>query len=470
LHTCLGMRAFVLSLGLAAGLSAIACSVLSDEDAATQEAAHTEGDPTFAQHEWLWADESEAEFKKNAVDNASGWMGPADFLALDHPITLRLQFWIDRMDDVLRTAYPDKLKATPKPKLIIRKSDTANAWVTAMPVTWNVKTRVKGATIADAGDASVEADGASSLMLRRNGVVETTTASTTFERAFTADQGATFAKFFNDNFARCRMASEAEGFVFDEICGAKNLRVREGEKLAYYATAKYVTFTTGYIRQLMDEDRIISTLAHELGHYYRSHTNVPTDVVNYFYRLDTLHAHKPAPDPRYIEQTAKARQKLRDGSWDWNEENALMRDHVVGFYTTEQEADEIALEVMTKIGVPAGVAVDKVLNMLKNSPGDNGIGWAECSMLRDLGWKDAAGKDVSVPVGEPSNAHHNLCFRVFNMTREINAHRYEPARRPSPPGEEWSLLFARLITELAAPPPPPPPPPDGGSPGDAGTD
>jgi hypothetical protein len=173
-----------------------------------------------------------------------------------------------------------------------------------------------------------------------------------------------------------------------------------------------------------------------------------------------------------MEQTAKARQKLRDGSSGWNDENGLMREHGLGFYTTEQEADEIALELMSKIGVPPGVAVDKVLNMLKTFGGD-GIGWTECSMLRDHGWKDANGADVSVPVGDPSNAHHNLCFRAFNMTREINAHRYEPVARPSAPGGDWTLLFARLVTDLAAPPAPPAPPPapaDAGGSVDAGGD
>lgn len=472
------MRLRALSFGLLSALSVVACSVLSD-DADTQEAAHTEGDPTFAQHDFLWAAESEEEFKKNAVENASSWMGPADFLPLEHPMTVRLQYWIDRMDDVLRTEYPDKLKATPKPKLILRRSETANAWVTSLPVTWNVPARVFGSnTYTGSYDAGVT-DGAAplpppvtdALMLKRNGTVDKST-GTTFERPFDADRANAFAQFFTENFAKCEVKFRGDEMTFTEACTPQNVDFRHGRKLAFYATATYVTFTTGYIKQLMDEDRIISTLAHELGHFYRSHGNVPTDAVNFFYRLDEPHAHKPAPDPRFIEQTAAARQKLREGSWAWSDENRLMKEKGLGFYTTEQEADEIALELMSKIGVPPGIAVDKVLNMLKSSGGD-GIGWTECSMLREHGWKDAEGKDVFVPVGDPSNAHHNLCFRAFNMSREIDAHRYEPARRPTPPGEDWSLLFARLVTDLAAPPAPPPPPPpasDAGAPGDASTD
>src|SRR5262249_34538256 len=139
----------------------------------------------------------------------------------------------------------------------------------------------------------------------------------------------TFTRFFNDNFAKCRLEVKEKELVFGEGCNrARGFTNDRGDRLAYQATSKYITITTGYILQLLDEDRIISTFAHELGHFYRSHINMPTDVVNYFYSLDEKHTHKPAPDPRFIEQTAKAREKLRSASYwpDFREENALMRE------------------------------------------------------------------------------------------------------------------------------------------------
>lgn len=486
MHGWGGMRSRYLAIGVLAALPLVACGVLAD-DASTQESAHTEGEPTFAQHPWLWADESEEEFRRNAVDNSSSWMGRAEFLPLDHPMTQRLQFWVDRMDEVLRTAYPEKLRATPKPVLIVRKSETANAWVSGIPITWAVPTQLAGGAPAavDAGDpdggeagAPAEPAAAGALMLSRNGTVRVAEVTTTFDRAFSREALGELASFYNKGFSKCRLdARGGEQLLFSEACASpRGVSQRRGARLTYYATGKHVTFTTGYIMQLLDEDRVISTLAHELGHYYRSHSNVPTDVVNYFYSLDEAHAHKPPPDPRYIEQTARAREKLRDRG-TWTEENALMREQHLGFYTTEQEADEIALELMAKIGVPPGVAVDKVLNMLKSTEERGGerdpdaIGWAECAMLREHGFRDADGKEVSVPVGDPSNAHHNLCFRAYNMSREINAHRYSVAERPRAPGDPWARLLARLGAEIDPPPPaPPPPPPDAGAPSDAGGD
>ena len=234
------------------------------------------------------------------------------------------------------------------------------------------------------------------------------------------------------------------------------------EFLAYYATATYVTFTTGFIMRMLTEDRVVATLAHELGHFYRSHANMPTDVVNYFYSLDTAHAHTPPPDPRTIEQTAKVREKIRNNEYDYAAENALMKERNLGFYTTEQEADEIALEMLSNIGVPPNVAIDMILELLKMST-DNGwlegtdaIKWAECTMLRDQGFRDADGKLVTVPVGDPINAHHNGCFRVFNMMREMQAHRYQLGTREPVVGVEWSTLLTQLGNEIAPAEPLPP--------------
>lgn len=486
------MRRPLLPFALLAGATLLACSITGD-DASSQEADHTAGEPTFAQHPWLWADETEDEFRANAAAEAAdpgNWMEPAEFLPLDHPMTQRLQVWTDRLDDDLRARHPDAMKATPKPKIIIRKSPEVNAWVSAIPVAWNVRTRVAGeddaGVAADADtDASIEGGAppppapmtASELYVERSGAVWSAWGGAVFERPHDAEKVASFVRFHNENFSKCRLEANSDEIVFSESCAAPNggLTSRRGEKLAYYATATYVTFTTGFIMRMLTEDRVVATLAHELGHFYRSHANMPTDVVNYFYSLDAAHAHKPTPDPRTIEQTARVRAKIRNYEVDYTEENALMKERNLGFYTTEQEADEIALELLANIGVPPNVAIDMMLELLKSTTesellaGADAIPWAECVMLRDRGFRDADGKLVTVPVGDPINAHHNGCFRVFNMMRELSAHRYQLGPRQPIVGEEWSTLIARLAAE-ESPSPPPPSTDAGAPPADAAAD
>jgi hypothetical protein len=251
------------------------------------------------------------------------------------------------------------------------------------------------------------------------------------------------------------------------------------DRLQLCPTGSHVVFTTAFLLSMLDEDRVVGVMAHELGHYYRTHTSQPSDALNYFYSLDTPHAHKPPPDARVIDQTAKAREKLRGGpgsSWGvarWDEENALMKERRLGFYTTEQEADELGLELLAKNGVPPSVLMGAMMTFLKLFPATWSAGvtnWADCESLRENGFRDGEGKLVSPLVGDPSNAHHNTCFRVFNMQREIVAHRYTLGTRPTPPGDSWSSLMMRFTNEMHAPPPPPPPETDAGAPADAGTD
>lgn len=437
--------------------SLLACSALSD--ASSQEADHTAGEPTFAAHPWLWADESEDEYKRNAAATSS-WEEP-EFLPMDHPMAQRLQFWVDRMDAALRAEFPKQLAATPQPRIIIRKTEDKNAWVSFIPVTWEIPARAgadAGAADVDGGDvdAAAPAPGKTveAILLTDLGRISSLTREG-FSRPFDEAKLGELTKFFNGGFEKCRLSVEGGEMVFGDDCVRRGLGAGDrAKKFAYNTTARHITFTSAYILMLENEDRIVSTLAHELGHFYRSHANMPSDVTNYFYAIDQKHAHKPKPAGEYLAQTSKTREKLRSPDYyqDWAEENALMRDQNLGFYTDEQEADELALELLSKVGISGEIAMDKIFVMLKEfgTSGDDALGHDECSKLREAGWKGADGKVASVPVGDPSNAHHSLCFRAFNVAQEIEAHKYQLAERPTPPGGEWSALFDAFAVELGA--------------------
>lgn len=493
------MRLRSILASLLIGPSLLACSALA-ADTTTSESNHTAGEPTFAQHPWLWADESEDEFKKNARDQIASdpWGDPAapEFLALDHPMSQRLQFWVDKLDEALRAAHPEALKGTPRPRLIVKKTQDVNAWVSSIPIAWNVKTRHAGAG-GGVGDGGSEggADGDGSV--REGGAIENAeagaampvappttspmillstgriwqSAQTPFARPHEPAQLTELLKLHNDGFSKCRLTKEGDVVVFGAACKRYPEVVGDrSDALTYYGTSKFITITTAYLLTLLDEDRIVSTLAHELGHYYRSHVNMPSDVLNYFYVLEeNTHTHKPAPDPRSLEQTVAVRAKLNgDDPLDFTEENQLIAEKGLGFYTTEQEADEIAIELLAKIGVPGGVLIDKLLVLQKTFdqwpvPGE--VKWAECSVLRERGFKDEAGKSVNVPIGDLSDPHHSNCFRAQNAAREIAAHKYTLGTRPTPPGEGWSRLVTRLGVEVDPLPPVPVAPPAPSAPG-----
>jgi hypothetical protein len=139
------------------------------------------------------------------------------------------------------------------------------------------------------------------------------------------------------------------------------------------------------------------------------------------------------------------------------------RDQKLGQYTAEQEADELAVEWTTKIGLPPTSMVKANMMIASLSPEDemNGLlfGGESCKVLFDNDWADAAGTAVFVPIGDYSEVHHSACFRAFNTQRELLAHSYvqQAGDQSTPPGGTWSAVKAEAtrvnnrLRALAAP-------------------
>lgn len=480
-------RTLVAALALLGSTTSLACTVL-DDDVGSQESEHRENDPTYARYPWLWADDTLEEFTTHASDSDMDYYGP-QFLPVDHPMAQRLQFWVDRMDEALRKNAPEAMSMVPKPRIVLKKDEDPNAWVSSLPVVWNVPAVLAADPAPEQpgadGDAGVlpDADAApppapapdengTPFLLSRNGTISMLEEHGRIERPHDATSLDQFLRYTNGGFAKCRLALDHDRLVVGKGCvGDEPPYAKRTKSFAFRGTSKWITVTTGLLTSMLDEDRVLAVLAHELGHYYRTHASMPTDVVNYFYDLEKHDStSKPSPDPRFLEQTLKAREKLRKG-WGWflpdfKEENAFMQEQRLGFYTTEQEADELSLELLARIGVPPSVGPDSQLMLQKivedltrdgwGGQKDSGdLKWEQCTALRDRGWKDDAGRLVSVPVGDVSDSHHSFCFRVFNMVLELGAHRYPLAsERPRPPGEGWTKLLQRVMNDVDPPPPP----------------
>ena len=100
------MRRTLIALALLSSGTLLACSLAGD-DAASQEADHTAGEPTFSQEPWLWADESDEEFRRMAAQQAAdpnNWMGPADFLPAAENALGHLQRSLERLAPETRAA------------------------------------------------------------------------------------------------------------------------------------------------------------------------------------------------------------------------------------------------------------------------------------------------------------------------------------------------------------------------------
>lgn len=149
---------------------------------------------------------------------------------------------------------------------------------------------------------------------------------------------------------------------------------------------------------------------------------------------------------------------------------ALARKNKLGLYTTEQAADEFALELAVRLGF----TVDEILAAwlddmraieavyrragMQPPPGEQA---EACKALLDAEFTTVDGSGRRVPVmvslGRLDEPHHSSCYRLFNSWREARAHRYVPAPKPAPLEPPWETLRAHA-TELTSSAPPPPAP------------
>lgn len=134
--------------------------------------------------------------------------------------------------------------------------------------------------------------------------------------------------------------------------------------------------------------------------------------------------------------------------------NALLQaalDERVGYYTTEQEADSIALQWMADLGVSPDHAVEHWFRFSKFYVGREqespfNFEYKRCRALYDASprWSEN-GQSVPVPIGSFGDTHHSRCYRIFAIDRELSAHDYVVAPAAVAPDPQ---LYARLHDEI----------------------
>jgi len=144
-----------------------------------------------------------------------------------------------------------------------------------------------------------------------------------------------------------------------------------------------------------------------------------------------------------------------------------LSDNHIGWYTTEQEADEIAMDLATKVGltperVLAGwldfmaeyderlasrMSAERLVRMREEGEVDA----ATCQAMLEADWTvtdgDGNQRPALVKLGSLFDAHHAGCYRLYRMWSEAKAHEYVvgPAREQLSPA--WSEL-QQLASDL----------------------
>lgn len=131
----------------------------------------------------------------------------------------------------------------------------------------------------------------------------------------------------------------------------------------------------------------------------------------------------------------------------------------IGLYTVEEEADDIALELSSRLGIAPDDVVKSwqvFMAAIANAVPDyyrqqyldeNTM----CAQWLSTGFANADGSPIFVPIGDLSEPHHSDCYRLFNFWREQKLRQYTidtPLAFPS----DWQTAQdeARQLTQMAA--------------------
>jgi MYXO-CTERM domain-containing protein len=148
--------------------------------------------------------------------------------------------------------------------------------------------------------------------------------------------------------------------------------------------------------------------------------------------------------------------KAKSGLMDTDE--AEMREKLragkIGLYTTEQEADDISLDIATKLGITAGEMLGGWIKFMRaveetgvkfgeTESGD--LGSVKCKALLDANFTEPGPDGKPVPaamtLGSLESRHHGECYRAYNLWRENNGHKYQVTEAFTPPaGPDWAEL------------------------------
>lgn len=340
------------------------------------------------------------------------------------------------------------MKNTPRPTVLISTKDELNAWSHNFPLCFRQKIVINPSISKEVGALYLTTAGTIAPFPENNCPSDL---AKTDVMNFPA-----MLQSLNDEHHACQLTLNENAMHTGPGClkpGILKAKIGSAEVVALPAASSRIELTLDLVRALGSEELVIGALFHELAHFYRAHAATPIGHLNYFYELkDANSANQPLPAKAFEQETRLVRNKIQGNlvnkhKTNFLPENDLMMKNNLGFYTVEQEADELALEWLSDFGLHPSSMADGLMILgtewEKSGTNTGHMPMSKCRELRKGGWLEN-GKPASVPVGDLSDAHHSPCFRIFNIDREIKAHAYK--QTASPP---MSLLspsqFAALL-------------------------
>ncbi len=272
------------SIALIAVLALLgACGKESANDSKLQ---HDANDPTHSTLGHQWGNVSGEDYLK--------FVAPLiqisdSFLPAKSPLTVRVQTWIDRFDANLRSKHADQLAGVPKPKARIISNPSVNAFIAPVPVCHDVEIRFKGRSGDPVADQIFFDIGGGSFEMWPGDEIACMPAG---HDQVAQDEISAAIEEFNERAPKgCKVTLEKDGkqqyITPGKSCDTSEDMEKFGgsKQLVLLRTADWVNVYAGLITA-MSEREVVGVIAHELGHYYRSHINASGSLYDLFYRAE----------------------------------------------------------------------------------------------------------------------------------------------------------------------------------------
>ena len=246
---------------------------------------HDAGQPVNSIDAWNWTNDTENDY----FDIVAAFSGVSTdrnrYLAASEPLRQRLDHWVGAIYDALKAAHPEALQNVPRPEVQVYVTDDINAFVAAIPVCLtNVAVDFGGGgavvdnvMLYDGEFAAVAVKDGDQPCLKK--VATRAEVDDRIARNFTSHNCHVEVKEAAvagvDQFTLVPGAECALAPAMASLAGAKQLSV--------LSTSHWVTVFTGIVKD-MSEKQLVGVLAHELGHYFRSHVTMSYRY-DYAYKL-----------------------------------------------------------------------------------------------------------------------------------------------------------------------------------------
>jgi len=267
----------------------------------TSKLYHNADEPVRLGQVGLWQEVSADSFEKVYLPTLSEFQGRSaiSYLAPDDQKSQLVGEWLARYDEHLRGQFPELLAAIPEPKPLVVVNRKVNAAVIPIPLCLDMRVSLS--------KEPRNRNTIKQVLITSDGKVSRFQGKSCISVPANSERFSQIIERWNREMVHCTLAVKDDVMVVGSQCELSyRLRgVTRADQLVLYVTSNIITFSSAAIAEF-DEAQFGAVVAHELGHYYRSHLTAASmdGDYNFFYQVEEVSSdakHRPVADSNFAE-------------------------------------------------------------------------------------------------------------------------------------------------------------------------